>query len=288
VLRWLRVAGGWERKDVERNLQERTETEADRLWTKFRASAGGVVDATLLVAHEDRDGSAYGTPTSGQNPLMRKYYLADRNRDEVEFRLGLVPADTVNIGMTSRYAENRYKDAAIGLQETSNLAWTFDGSVAFGNGNSVYAAYTRETVGADLANSQNFGDPNWSGHSDDEFDTFVAGLDMPRLTDRLGLNVDFTYADSTGENVVAIDNTTQDGPFPNLATELTSLRVTLDYQWRESTTIRVGYWYENYDASDWSLQGVDPATVPNLLSLGADPFDYDVNTVMVSIVYRAN
>ena len=54
----------------------------------------------------------------------------------------------------------------------------------------------------------------------------------------------------------------------------------------DSTTVRVGYWYEYYRSDDWALDGVQPATVPNLLSLGADPFNYDVSTVLLSFVYR--
>jgi len=289
LARWLRVAAGWDRNEMERNLQEREKTEADRLWTKFRVNYGGMFDTSLLIAHEERDGTEYMTLSnfrSPQNSLMRKPYLADRNRDEVEFRLGLVPADTVNVGITSRYAENRYQDVAIGRQKTSDMAWSVDGSVAFGDANSLYAAYTRETIRSDQANSQNFNDPDWSGHARDEFDTVVVGFQMPKLTEKIKLNVDYTYSDSSGEVGIAIDNSTQDGPFPNLNTELHSLRMTLDYEWRETTTFRFGYWYERYRSTDWALDGVQPATVSNLLSLGADPFNYDVSAFLVSFVYR--
>ena len=289
VARWLRVAAGWDRNDMERNLQEREKTEADRLWTKLRANYGGTFDATLLFAHEDRGGSEYRTLTNARSPqnlLMRIPYMADRNRDEVEFRFGLVPSDVINLGITSRWAENRYKDLAIGVLKTSDLAWSVDGTVAFGSGSALYGMYTRETISSTQANSQNFGNPNWTGLNDDEFDTVVVGLSMPNLTAKLKLNVDYTYATSTGEYGIAIDNSTQDGAFPNLETDLHSLRVTLDYEWRESTTFRIGYWYERYSSEDWALQGVQPATVTNLLSMGADPFDYDVNTFLVSFVYK--
>ena len=34
------------------------------------------------------------------------------------------------------------------------------------------------------------------------------------------------------------------------------------------------------------IRPVDPLTVPNLLSLGADPFNYDVNMIYFSVRYR--
>ncbi len=289
LARWFRVALGWDRNEMERNLQERLKTEADRYWTKLRVNAGGVFDTTLLIAHEDRDGTEYRTLTdarSPQNPLMRIPYMADRNRDEVEFRLGLIPSDAVNLGITSRWAENRYKQVEIGVRETRDLAWSVDGSLAFGDGNSLYGAYTRETIRSDQANSQSFSDPDWLGIAEDDFDTVVVGLLVPKLTQKLKLNVDYTYARSTGEIGIGFLNSTQGGPFPNLKTNLNSLRVSLDYEWRESTTFRIGYWYERYRSEDWSLEGVQPATVSNLLSLGADPFNYDVSTFLVSFVYR--
>ena len=33
------------------------------------------------------------------------------------------------------------------------------------------------------------------------------------------------------------------------------------------------------------LEGVEPATVPNLLSLGADPYNYDVHVFFVGVRY---
>ncbi|MCK7579756.1 MAG: hypothetical protein MZV65_31370 [Chromatiales bacterium] len=36
---------------------------------------------------------------------------------------------------------------------------------------------------------------------------------------------------------------------------------------------------ERSTASDWALDGIEPATLPTVLALGADPYDYDVNYV---------
>ncbi len=290
IARWLRVALGWGRKETERNLQERATTEADRIWTKARLNYNAVIDATLLLSREERDGSAYesltGT-TAPQNPLMRKYYLADRDRDTFEFRLGMTPSDLVSISFLSRYAEDDYTDTAIGLLRSEDTSWTVDGSIATGGGNALYAAYTREVIESDQANSQNFGRPDWLGLGRDEFDTVVIGFLMPKLAkDKVKLNIDYTWAKSKGEVGIEFANSSQGGPFPNLKTELNSLRLSLDYAWREDLTFRFGYWFESFDSSDWALDGVEPATVNNLVSLGADAHGYDVNTFLVSFVYR--
>ena len=34
------------------------------------------------------------------------------------------------------------------------------------------------------------------------------------------------------------------------------------------------------------LDGIEPGTIPNLLTLGQDAYDYDVNVFMLSFTYR--
>jgi len=285
----VRIAVGYDYSTVDRTLQERIETNTDRIWGKLRVQPAGAIDASLLFATEQRDGSEYTnlTNTSApQNPLMRKYYMADRDRNEVELRLGWLATDAVNLSFLGRYAKDEYDNSEIGVREASDMSLTLDGSVAIGKGGSIYAALTRETIESEQTNSQNFADPNWLGDAKDNFDTAVLGLKLAELTDKLSLDADYTYSRSTGDVGIAIANSTQDGPFPELKTDLHSLRISLNYDLSDSTTVRVGYWYEYYRSDDWALDGVQPATVSNLLSMGANPFNYDVSTVLLSFVYR--
>jgi hypothetical protein len=45
------------------------------------------------------------------------------------------------------------------------------------------------------------------------------------------------------------------------------------------------FWHERYSSDDWAIAGIDPDTLPTVLSLGADPYDYSVNYVGVSLRY---
>ena len=44
--------------------------------------------------------------------------------------------------------------------------------------------------------------------------------------------------------------------------------------------------YENFSADDWALQDVEPDTLPTILTLGADPYDYDVWAIGIGFRYR--
>jgi hypothetical protein len=43
--------------------------------------------------------------------------------------------------------------------------------------------------------------------------------------------------------------------------------------------------YEHFDADDWALDGVEPATLPSVLASGADAYQYDVNLAGLSFRY---
>ena len=43
--------------------------------------------------------------------------------------------------------------------------------------------------------------------------------------------------------------------------------------------------YEQFKTNDWAVNGVDPDTIPTVLTLGANPYDYDVWVVGVSFRY---
>ena len=148
---------------------------------------------------------------------------------------------------------------------------------------SVYAAYTREEIESTQNGSQQFNTPDWSGKVKDEFDTVVFGLKWPELFTRVDMNLDYTFAKSGGDTNMSVSGARSG--FPELRTRLHSIRLYLDYQYRDRITIRAGYWYERYDSTDWGLDSVFPDTVPNMLSLGAAAYNYNVNTVLLSLNY---
>lgn len=282
-----RVEAGFKHEEMDRDFQERRQTENDRYWGKIRLNLGPLLEGYYLYAYEERDGSEYETLedlTAPQNPLMRKYHLADRERDIYEVRLTSSPVEIASFGFTSRFAYDDYEESAVGLIEADDRSFTFDATFALADNVSLYGAYTWERIDSEQAGSQSFGQPDWRGSAQDQFDTVIVGLDLPEITDRIDLRVDYTYTRSVGETAMNVSGL--DRPFPDLRTRLHSVRASLDYAWRDNLDVTFGYWYERYATDDWALDRVRPATVPNLLSLGAQSYDYSVNTVFLGFTYR--
>ena len=55
---------------------------------------------------------------------------------------------------------------------------------------------------------------------------------------------------------------------------------------KDNLSITGSYQYEHYDSQDWRLDTVGPATVPNLLALGAQPPNYSLSVFRVALQYR--
>ena len=213
---------------------------------------------------------------------MRKYHLADRDRDAIEGQVTVQPFDVWDFSLSAAVAEDDYKNTMIGLTESEYMSATLDTSVRAGPV-SIYAAYTREEIDSKQNSSQQFNAPDWTGDTKDEFDTLVVGFKWPELFSRVDLNLDYTYAKSSGDIDMNVSGARS--AFPQLETQLDSVRLYADFKVRENLKVRAGYWYEHYSSSDWALDYVFPATVPHLLSLGANAYNYNVNTVLLSLNY---
>ena len=55
---------------------------------------------------------------------------------------------------------------------------------------------------------------------------------------------------------------------------------------QKNTKVKFSYRYEKYDEDDWSLDGVNPATIPEVLVLGQGDPDCSQHVFGISLVTR--
>jgi MtrB/PioB family decaheme-associated outer membrane protein len=274
---------GWDRDD-----QERDETDTDRYWARFRFDAGSLVAFRATFGDESRSGSNYrqlvNDDFAPQNPLMRKYNMASRDRTDFEARFDIDPADAVDLGFSATYADEDYSNPSnVGLRKAEYLNYTVDGDYNWNDRANFYAVYSYEKYNSRQQGSQAFAEPDWSARSRDEFDTLILGIRMPQILRKVDLDVDYTYAQSEGQNRVSTAGLTSN--YPELETERKTLRVTASYAFSNALSFKAGWIYEDYSSDDWAIDGIEPDTLPNLLTLGQDAYDYDVNVFMLSFKY---
>jgi opacity protein-like surface antigen len=146
---------------------------------------------------------------------------------------------------------------------------------------SLYASAGEEKIDAKRQGSQAFGQPDWRFVLEDNFETYGAGLRAQPL-EKLSLDLDYTYAKGASKTALVGVN---GGNFPVNESEFSTLTADVTYAMSERIDLALTWRYESFDSSDWAIQGVEPATLGNVLALGADPYDYDVNYVGASVRY---
>ena len=283
----LGLAVGGDYVDTERTeVAVRSEEESGGWGRIHWRPAGGLVDLRITGGAERRDPDKYDTTLpDGQNPLMRKYNMAYRYRSYVDLFGGFSFGETpLSLGISGLYADDSYSRSEIGLQSARTSRISGDLGYAFNEKNSAYLHAGYETIDARQRGSEMYSSPDWKALREDEFTTAGVGFRSESIATNFDLELDYTYGKSNGATDV-VATFSPGGRFPDLETELNRFKADLTYRASERLDVVFGWWWEKFDSKDWSLAGVQPATMPQVLAFGADPYNYDVNVFSVSARY---
>ena len=283
----LKLHAGFDTKRFERNQQERSHTTTNRLWFRARSRVTRNSRVDFDVFAENRDGSSYRTvenPAAPQNPLMRKYNMADRDRTGFKAQGSIFGGGSTDFGWEFEYSRDDYDSSSIGITDSNYLRYGVNFTRLLNQSASVFASLYNERIDTEQDNSQSFSDPDWTGTTEDTFSTATIGINYPRIVGSIDATVDYTWSRSLGET----DNNTSglESSFPDLRTERHNIRLGLRYPYSKSLSFGLDYFYEDFESKDYALDGLEPDTVSNYLSLGADPYDYDVSVIYLSMKYE--
>lgn len=96
----------------------------------------------LKAAHGERTVSHHEQLpwlSPAENPVMRKYNMADRNRDTVGARVDVYAWQVVNFGLGVGYANDEYFNSQVGLTASKDTTWTADATASLTKSTSVHA-----------------------------------------------------------------------------------------------------------------------------------------------------
>lgn len=277
---------GYQYDDFERDFVEVDGTEEHEVWAELRARPVDFADLRLKYTYAERDADDYdpvGEIVPPENPRMRKYNYADRDRESLELSLTVQPHERVDLTFTGLFAEDDYNDSDLGLNEGEYRNLTLDAGLQLAadvvlTGQLGYDEFETTQYG-----SQSFSTADWSADQQDE--SWIAGLslNLPGLIERVRARIGYTYIDTTGE----IDNNTSglESSFPDLDTSRHRFEMDVRYELNDRIDVGLAYLFEDYDVDDWTLDGVEPDTMTNLLASGARWSGYDVNVVTLSFTW---
>ncbi len=283
----LRLSAGWDYKEIDRDFQEVAEHEIDDGWGQVRWRATDWLNLRVKGGANERDIDRYDESVAvsfGQNPLMRKYNLAYRYREYGELVASIAPVDSpVSLSTTLFYAEDRYNKSQLGLTESEELRVTLDINWSPSENSSLYVLLGQDAIDAFQLGSEQFDTQDWSAKHDDDFDHYGAGFTWRDADGKIDLRFDY----NRGEGETRIDYLSGSGgqsSMPQLDSTLDSATVEASYRYNERITATFDLRYEQFELDDYTL--VSPSTIPTVLTLGADPYDYDVWAFGVGIRYN--
>lgn len=282
----LRASVGADYDKQKRTYQQFDRTGESTFWGKARTRALENVDLTLKLAHAERRNSGYqvvATLTPPENPLMRKYNMASRDRDSVALRADIAASERLSVGLGADASRDNYLDSAIGLTDAKDTSLNGDLSFMLSEQTSLNAFVSRARIESSQSGSQSFAAPDWTAENHDTINVLGIGVRHAVIKGKLDLGGDFTMTRTRGEIRVA---TAAAAPgFPDFTTTLNALRLYATYQVDKKLSLHGGYWYERYRSADWMLEGVTPGAIPNVLTLGEQPPKYRVDVIQLSARY---
>lgn len=283
----LKVSAGYERREVNRDYQEVAEQITDRGWGQVRWRPAPWLDIRAKGGAEQRGIDRYNESVAsnlGQNPLMRKYYLAYRYREFGEVAAYVTPLESpFSFSATVLFADDDYKESLVGLNGSEEMRATADISWAVSESAALYVVYGYDSIDAHQTGSEQFGWWDWSAFHEDRFDH--VGFGMSWRPAEGNFDFDFSYNRGSGTTGISLDSLSG-GPstLPDLESTLDSARIEASYNFSDRLAGTFDLRYERFELTDWAL--VSQTTLPTILTLGAEPYDYDVYAVGIGIRYR--
>ena len=282
----IKASAGVEHDSRERAYAEAVTTRETTVWGRIAGQAGDDLSLSLKLSRANRNHSDYGVATwtdSAQNPLLRKYNLAERVRLAGAARIDWNASEKLSLGLGIEGTEDDYNKSAVGLTDGRTLRLNADVAYAFSDSTRLRAFGQVEAMHSRQTGSQLYGTPDWAGRVRDRFSVVGIGARHMAMDDKLELSADLTI--SRARSLTLVDNATSTAPFPTATTSMDSLKLGATYRLKDNLQLVGSVWHQRQDAADWRLDGVQPATVPYLLAFGEQAPQYRVNVLQVSVRY---
>lgn len=293
----LRV--GYGREDVSRNHRIFETTVDDVYRASVDATAVGWLSVRGLFERSARRGSGFEAELLqefGEQPGMRHYDIADRDRNRVTALVQATPTSSLGLSASVAAGKDDYLGAQFGLRNNTNRLYSLSADFTPRREVLVGIAYTRETFAAlqnsRTANRAQFEDPtrDWSIDSDDRVHSAEAYLDLLRLLPRTEVQLGYTLSRSRAtyiHGVPAGSTIAAPSPLPPVINELQSGTADLRYFVTTRLALGMTYWYDDYRVTDFAAgpETLNRLDTPGTLLLGALYRPYRAHRVWWRLAY---
>lgn len=251
-------------------------------WGTLRLNHWDRLSLRLELGRDDRELDNFlGNPTAdGTNdPRLRPYYLASRERNYGKFIASYQLFDPLGIQLTLEGSETDYDDGTVGLDTVDRAG--YDVNLNYHQDRlSFYLFYNAYNLDTRQVGSNGGG--NWQGRQDDDAQSAGLGTEYRgAFSDRLDLGVDLVWADSDTLT------RTEFGPAGDLGA-YDATRTTLDvygrYRLSDRSSVQLDLLYQDYENGSYLNRGLQPNSISNVLTFGDLSQDY--SDYLLNLSYR--
>jgi MtrB/PioB family decaheme-associated outer membrane protein len=275
---------------------------------------------TVRMKYEHGERRGHGDPTEisdmllslNEQPGMRHFDIASRDRDRVTILASVVPLDTLSFNASVGAGKDDYIESEFGVRDNTHRVYsigvdasptdTIRGGVSYSY--ERYEALSRSRQWNPTAGNVERDDPsrNWATDSADRVHSIIADADVLDIADKFNLSLFADYSDARGrynyitgpvpnrtlpDEVIVESSLPPPVGLPDQTSTLFRGNVDLIYSLNERWGLGASFWYEQYRVSDLSLdaESLPTSAIPGAVLLGYRYLPYTARTFWVRAIY---
>jgi MtrB/PioB family decaheme-associated outer membrane protein len=308
-IRYTAFRVGYGREAVERTYRLFDQTVDNTLRASIDLVGNAYVTVRGLYEHSSREGSgfhAHALSHAGQQPEMRHFDVANRDRDRTTLHLDVTPISVLGFSASIASGRDKYPAQQFGLLDNDHDSYTVGvhvfptDQVSFGltygheKYNAMQMSRNANPAGTDYG-SWTDASRDWQLDASEKVNTLGFNLDLIRALPKTEIRLGYDLSDSdqgflhSGPRIVALAANNTFEPLPNVTNKWQ--RATADVRYFVSRQIGIGatYWRDKYDVNDFATIDL-PDGSPRVdylggLILGYGYRPYSANTGFVRVFY---
>jgi MtrB/PioB family decaheme-associated outer membrane protein len=307
---------GLEFEQTDRSMLDVATTEEERTYARLSFKPTVTSSAWIKLARAERDSSTYdatapfvaghnpdyvatlmGNELFENDPLLRRYHLTARDRDELSASFSLFPWDQASVSFLAILAMDDYPEARIGLQESDKSSYSLDFSFdpaqawqasvfyTYDNYQNRQAGYARLGGGNPtpfFPESLRLSGNDWWVSSEDRVHSIGSMLQWSAIPERLDLSFEASYSDAN-TMTQPLSRGQRFLPLPDVSTEIVSAEFSANYRLSADRELSLGWYFERFQAIDWSLDSGGIDALSNILLPGNLSPNYSAHFISLSL-----
>jgi hypothetical protein len=298
-MRQVTLFGTAERTDRKHRFREVPEDHETAFEGKVRVRPRSGLEADVRYRHGDRtidtfDDEDYKDATGQfiEQPLLRRYDVADRMQNLVEGSFSWSSGDRATLSLNFGYLRNEYPNTGLGILDEMRRSagidavfratdrLDFDGNLGWAR---IYSNQRSRESGAVLVQADS---TNWQARLTDDVLSADGSIAWQTIPDRLTLTTTYFYDRSPGDyHLTNFKGTGQD--LPGSAYLRQGVGVEARYLLQEGFEVGAKWMWEQFNVSDFATEDVPllfPTTgASSAIFLGDSILDYRANSVSVAV-----